>query len=44
VVLYHGRETGELAEGELTESNIMVLATGGNVGMIRGEKEGAVGK
>ena len=44
VVLYHGRETGVLEESELNEGNIMVLATGGDIGMIRGAKEGAEAK
>ncbi|MDO4740192.1 MAG: sugar ABC transporter ATP-binding protein [Eubacteriales bacterium] len=34
VVMYHGREQGVLEAAEMTESNIMVLATGGDKSML----------
>jgi len=43
VVMYHGKEQGVLEGSEMTESNIMILATGGDKSMIAGAKttEGA---
>lgn len=40
VVMYHGREQGVLEADEMTEGNIMVLATGGDKSML-GAGEGA---
>lgn len=39
VVLYHGHEQGVLEGSEMTEGNIMVLATGGNKSMLSAERK-----
>ncbi len=39
VVMYHGREQGVLEGSEMTESNIMVLATGGDKSMLSGDRK-----
>lgn len=44
VVMYHGREQGVLEGNEMTESNIMVLATGGNKSMLSAQTQKGAGR